>query len=173
MSNRITGAPWCSTPLIWPFSQMTPYVRQRRISQNLNHLREPLNWVWVVFYRRRLTVSTLISQWLQVHGNRRVPSPVFLVVTNRLGDLLAVVRSSLDLQEAEGGAASVARSPPVVLISLNDNYCLNFHTALNSVKEPNVGFVPARTFCSKCKFCFKQPEASAKERSRSSCKPDK
>ena len=98
---------------------------------------------------------------------------MFLVVTNRLGDLLAIVRSSLDLQEAEGGAASVTRSPPVVLISLNDNYCLNFHTALNSVKEPNVGFVPARTFCSKCKFCFKQPEASAKERSKSSCKPDK
>ena len=32
---------------------------------------------------------------------------------------------------------------------------------------------PARTFCSICKFCFKQPEASAKERSKSSCKPDK
>ena len=137
----------CSTPLM-AFSQMTPYVRPRRISQNLNHLGKPLNpvRVWEVFYRRRLIVSTLTPQWLQAHGNRRVPSPVLLVATNRLGDLLAVVRSPLDLPEAEGGAVSVARGPPVVLISLNDNYCLNVHTAPNSVKEPNVGFVPSQDF---------------------------
>ena len=98
-----------------------------------------------VFYRRRLIISTLTPQWLQTHGNRRVPSPVLLVVTNRLGDLLAVVRSPLDLPEAEGGA-SVARSPPMVLISLNDNYCLNVHTAPNSVKELNVGFVLSKDF---------------------------
>ena len=76
-----------------------------------------------VFYRRRLIVSTLTPQWLQAHGNRRVPSPVLLVVTNRHGDLLAIVRNPLDLQEAEGGVASVARRTPVVLISINDNYC--------------------------------------------------
>ena len=130
------------------FSHMTPYVRQRGISHNLNHLGEPLNPVRVggVFYRRRLIVSTLTPQWLQAHGNRRVPSPVLLVVTNRLGDLLAVVRSPLNLPEAEGGVAFVARSPPVVLISLNDNYCLNVHTAPNSVKKPNVGFVPRQDF---------------------------
>ena len=120
VSNRITGAPWGmlhSTHMA--FSQMTHYVRHRRISQNLNHLGEPLNPVRVrgVFYRRRLIVSILTPQWLQAHGNRRVPSPVLLVVTNRLGDLLAVVRSPLDLPEAEGGVAFVARSPPVVLIS--------------------------------------------------------
>ena len=60
VSNRITGAPWGmlhSTHLA--FSQMTPYVRQRRISQNLNYLGEPLNpvRVWGVFCRRRLIVS--------------------------------------------------------------------------------------------------------------------
>ena len=40
----------------------------------------------------------------------------------------------------------MAQSPPMVLISLNDNYCLNIHTAPNSVKEPNVGFVPSQDF---------------------------
>ena len=34
----------------------------------------------------------------------------------------------------------------MVLISLNDNYCLSVHTAPNSVKEPNVGFVPSQDF---------------------------
>ena len=71
---------------------------------------------------------------------------MLLVVTNWHGDLLAVVQSQLDHQKAEGGVASVARTPPVVLISLNDNYCLSVHTAPNSVKVPNVGFVPGQDF---------------------------
>ena len=91
---------------------------------------------------------------------------MFLVVTNRHGDLLAVVRSLLDLHEAEGGMASVARSPPLVLIRLNDNYCLSVHTAPNSEKEPNCYQPGLCTFCSKCKFCFRQSKASAKERSK-------
>ena len=67
---------------------------------------------------------------------------MLLVVTSQHGDLLAVVWSLTDLQKTEEGVASVVRSPPpVVLISLNDNYCLNAHTDPNSVKEPNVGFV--------------------------------
>ena len=40
----------------------------------------------------------------------------------------------------------MARSPPMVLINLNDNYCLSVHIAPNSVKEPNVGFVPIQDF---------------------------
>ena len=40
----------------------------------------------------------------------------------------------------------MARSPPVVLISLNDNYSLHVHTAPNSVKEPNMGFVRSQDF---------------------------
>ena len=71
---------------------------------------------------------------------------MLLMVTNRHGDLLATVQIQLDHQEVEGGVASMARSPPVVLISLNENYCLNVHTAPNSVKEPSVGFVPNQDF---------------------------
>ena len=125
--------------------RMTPYVRQRRKSINLNQI-EPLNQDQVlgVFHRRRLIISILTPQWRQALGNKRVLCAPR--VTNQHGGLLAVVQIQLDHQKADGGVASAAQSPPMALISLNANYCLSVHTAPNSVKELSVGFIPNQDF---------------------------
>ena len=106
---------------------------------------QPRSGPWA-FPQKKPNRSIHTHQWHQALGNRRVPSPMLLLVTNRHGDLLAIVQIHLDHQEAEGGVASAAQSPPVVLISLNDNYCLSVHTAPNSVKELSLGVVPNQDF---------------------------
>ena len=59
---------------------------------------------------------------------------------------------------------------------VDDNYCLNVHTAPNSVKEPNVGVVPSQDFVlsvQNVNFFSVNTRPPQKERSKSSCKPEK